>query len=235
MENLKIKGIVVGSLDYKETSKIVYLYTKLGKISVKALGAKAKKSKTLSFTSTLNLVDAIITNSNFPTLIDYSLISQNSFIKENLKTNLFINFIFEIVNKLPTDINHERTYDFLVRILEHANKGVDPLLLTILFQFKILSVFGVAPLLKKCVKCGNDKIISFSIKDGGALCNNCNHSHTFNHDILKQLIELYYFDDKTANFDIFKDYDLIKLFNLVNLYYDNHVHMYLKGLNTLIF
>ncbi len=235
MENIKIKGIVIGSIDYKETSKIVYLYTKLGKISVKALGSKTKKSKTLSFTTTLNTVECIITNSEFPTLIDYTVIDQNRYIKEELKTNLWMSYILEIVNKFPSDANHERCFDFLLRTIDHANNKINPMLLAILFQLKVLSVFGVAPVLKRCVKCGNIETIGLNINDGGAVCINCKTSKTLDKEILEKIKELYYFDDKENNFDKFENYNLIEIFNIINTYYDTHSNIYLKGLNSLVF
>lgn len=43
MQTSSIEGITLTSLDYKEKSKIVYIYTKYGKISYKALGSLNQK------------------------------------------------------------------------------------------------------------------------------------------------------------------------------------------------
>ena len=74
MTTTNFEGIVIGSIPYQETSKIVYLYTKYGKISVKALGSQTQKKGLLPFITTMNRVEAITTDSDFPTLKDYSLI-----------------------------------------------------------------------------------------------------------------------------------------------------------------
>ena len=68
----KNKGIVIGSIDYKEKSKIVYLYTPNGKESVLAGGAKSIKGGMLGFTNTLNYVEYVKTQSNLPKLVEYN-------------------------------------------------------------------------------------------------------------------------------------------------------------------
>ena len=71
--NNEIEGIILSSIDYKEASKIVYLYTNIGNISVKALKAKKIKGGDLGFITTGNIVSFVMTNNNLPTLIEYHL------------------------------------------------------------------------------------------------------------------------------------------------------------------
>lgn len=49
-----MEGIVIKTIDYKEKSKIVYLYTSFGMKSIKALDVLRTK---LGFVTTLNVVD----------------------------------------------------------------------------------------------------------------------------------------------------------------------------------
>ena len=53
---MKLEGIVLSEIDYKEASKIVNLYTEKGKIGVKALGSKKIKNGLLGFITTGNTV-----------------------------------------------------------------------------------------------------------------------------------------------------------------------------------
>jgi len=69
----EIKGLVISSIDYKEKSKVVYLYTPNGHDSVKAYQSKDFKKGLLGFTTTLNEVSYVKTNSKFSTLMEYSV------------------------------------------------------------------------------------------------------------------------------------------------------------------
>ncbi len=72
---MKSEGIVYKTITYKETSKIVYIYTKDGKKSIKALGSKNSKNKTFGFGEIGNIVSFVSTDDDFPTLIEYDIIN----------------------------------------------------------------------------------------------------------------------------------------------------------------
>ena len=65
---MKTEGIILNTLDYKETSKIVHLYTPYGKISVKALGANKPKNGLLGFTTIGNWCSFVATDAEIKTL-----------------------------------------------------------------------------------------------------------------------------------------------------------------------
>lgn len=223
---MKVKGIVIKSLDYKESSKIVYLFTKHGVISIKALGAKKLRKGLIGFTTTLNLVEAEITSGSLPTLIDYTLLDAYEDLKQDLKITLWVNYLLELTYKLPADVSHERCFDFLLRILEHMREKKDVFLLVIMYQLKLTILFGVAPLFKP--KSPNTH---FSLKEGRYV-----HSgESINDNDAKELEKMYYFDDKTGDFADFDKTDLHQIFNLVSQYYLYHVNINIKGLNSVIF
>ena len=70
-----MEGIVINTIDYKEKSKIVYLYTPNGINSVKALDVMKKN---LGFIVTLNHVEYNVSNGKFPTVLEYNLIKSYS-------------------------------------------------------------------------------------------------------------------------------------------------------------
>jgi len=234
MENICLEGIVVSSLIYKEKSKIVYIYTKDGMVSYRALGSLNEKKGMLPLTTTMNRVSVIMTNKAFPRAIDYTLHDSYEYIKDDLKKTLFMQYILEIISKLPEDSPHERIYSLLKRVLE-LFKDYDGLMLTTLFMIKMTYSFGVAPILKKCVICNNPNTMYFSIRDGGALCGNHHKREVFNKDILDKIKEIYFIDIYNDSLDKIKGYDMIELFRIVNLYYSSHVDIYLKGASSLIF
>ena len=73
----EIEGIVLSCIDYKEKSKIVYLYTTIGHDSVKAVKAKDISSGLLPFTTTLNEVVYLRSNTKFPVLLEFQLQKSN--------------------------------------------------------------------------------------------------------------------------------------------------------------
>lgn len=233
MTTTNFEGIVIGSILYKETSKIVYLYTKYGKISVKALGSQNQKKGLLPFITTMNRVEAITTDSDFPTLKDYSLIDSYQCIKEDIKKTLWSLFIIEIISKLTPDSDHKRIYPLLIRCLELMNDN-NPMLIGLMFQIKMTYAFGVSPELKKCVICQNSDVKYFSVEKAGALCMNHKTSNSYGNELLNDIKELYYFNIYDGDINSLVDIDLIKCFNIINNYYENYVQIYLKTLNSLI-
>ena len=73
---MKTEGIVIKSITYKETSKIVYLYTPNGKVSIKAIGAKNAKKNTFGFGEVGNIVSFVSTD--YVIKIQFAFILQNN-------------------------------------------------------------------------------------------------------------------------------------------------------------
>ena len=73
-------GLVIGSIEYKEKSKIVELYTPYGKENVLARGASKVTSGLLGFTTTLNYVNFEKSKASFPVMIEYYLIKSYYFL-----------------------------------------------------------------------------------------------------------------------------------------------------------
>lgn len=234
MNYTKVEGIVIGSISYKESSKIVYVYTKEGRISVRALGASKHKKGMLPLITTMNLLEINITDKEFPSAVDYTLINSFDDIKNDLKKNLWFSYILEIVSRLDADAPHDRIYALLKRTLELGSM-YSPLMLGVMFQIKMTYGFGVGPVLKKCVVCGNTDLSYFSVREGGALCSAHRVSGVFSKKDLEDITKVYLFDIYNGNFDEIIDIDFINLFKIINIYYDTHINISLKGANSLIF
>lgn len=230
--NLKVCGIILKTLDYKETSQIVYLYTEKGVISILVRGAKKYKSNKLSLTIPLTLVECIITDSKLPSLIDYTVLESYDYIKDDLKKNLWAQFLLEIISKVNDNFYSKNIYNLLLRTFKLANV-CDIESLVIINMIKLLKAFGVEPNFKSCVFCESNNIEFFSIKNGGTLCTKHKTSDAKKIEEFKLFKELYYFDlYNNSNIILF---DNSKLFTQVLLYYETHVDIKLKLLNTLIF
>lgn len=234
MDNINICGIVINSIDYKESSKIVYLYTKKGRISVKVLGAKSQKKGFLSFIMPLTLLNAYITNKEFPTLVEYNIINSYKDIKDDLKKELAFSYILEILNKIPYDSPHEKIYNLLINLFD-LSEYYDAMLLCLIFKIKMLYTFGVNPNFKECSMCGSKDVYYFSVSLGGAVCKKCSHIGLYDKSILDILKYIYYMDLSKESLDKLKEINVKEIFDIVTKYYKEHVNISLKGYKSLIF
>lgn len=219
---MKAEGIVISVIDYKEASKIVNLYTKNGKIGIKALGSKKIKNGLLGFITTGNIVSFLSSDSEFPNLLEYDIIS--SLMNKNLSFDdlKVVGQILYIINNIPEDSPHNLVYEFLKKVFLNIG-NIDSNKLLSIFLIKMLFVFGVTPNLKSCIRCNNKlNLISFDIKEGGALCNLCSNLES---DNLKIWTE-YYYDKK--EFNEFSDTDFNKLLDEIKYYYSYHLNIKIK-------
>ena len=189
---MKSEGIILDTIDYKESSKIIHLYTPQGKISVKALGANKPKNGLLGFTTIGNQVSFVITDAKLPTLMEYNVESSIYKISEDfLRVKCFM-VMLNIINHIPEDNNHGPIYSTFKKMLKDILTE-NPKKLLCIFLVKMLYAFGIAPNLKTCVACGSSDIKFLDLDKGGAFCENC--SQLKNQDEL-YIFKEYYFGKK---------------------------------------
>ncbi|MDE7385469.1 MAG: DNA repair protein RecO, partial [Anaeroplasmataceae bacterium] len=184
-----MEGIVLKTIDYKEKSKLVYLYTPSGIISVKALDATKTK---LGFITTLNQVEFEMSSGKLPTVIEYSLKKSFYSIYESLIKVGVLTPILDIIFHLEEGVNHRRIYSFLIQTLNELLDTELPYQILSIFLVKMLAVFGIKPELKKCVRCSKTNLVNFSCLEGGALCDSCSLFHERNYQLLQDFQRLYF-------------------------------------------
>ncbi|MCR5113179.1 MAG: DNA repair protein RecO [Acholeplasmatales bacterium] len=213
---MKSEGIVLSETDYKETSKIVNLYTPMGKIGVKALGSKRIKNGLLGFTNTGNTVEFVATDSSLPTLEEYTILDSIYTRFDDLKTAKALGVVIRILNDLPADIDNKRLYPFVKGIVEALGKVNNDKVIAV-FLIKILYVYGIAPNLKSCVKCGSTNELSFVPELGGAVCKD----HGLGNIESLKIWNEYYYDKKKLN--DYSDTDFNLLLGEIKAYYNYHL------------
>lgn len=217
---MKSEGIVYKTITYKETSKIVYIYTKDGKKSIKALGSKNSKNKTFGFGEIGNIVSFVSTDDDFPTLIEYDILNSAYKYVDSFDSIFSLSKIIELINYLPDDSIHYKLYPFIKDII--LNLLNNPLKLLSIFLIKMTYNFGVSPKLDSCINCGNNNVSFFSLKRGSAMCDNCIEGYK---DDLKIWTE-YYKDKK--NYNEYSECNYKDLLKRINEYYLIHAHINLK-------
>ena len=187
----KTEAIVLKSIDYGETSKIVKLQTpKFGKISVIAKGAKKPKSKFSGYLEELNYISIVFYYKEEKELF---LLSQCDLIKPNLKIKEDLNKItiaFAVVELLlRTEISEEShvgMFNLLLRVLKELNdikKYYTNIYIYFILYFLKLSGYQMD--FSRCLKCKKTQTKekwNFSIENGGLYCSDCLESG-FNVDI----------------------------------------------------
>lgn len=217
-----MEGIVIKSIEYKEKSKLVYLYTPKGLVSIKALDVSKTK---LGFVTTLNVVEFETTTGKLPTVLEYSLKESFYSLYEDLTKMGVLTPMIDVLQHLEEQVNHARIYDFVLRILKELKETKEPYYILAIFLVKMLAVFGVRPELKHCILCGKETIVNFSILDGGALCEECASYNERNFAVYSAFKQLYFANSYEVQ-SLSLDYK--SLLEAIYSYYAIHAHIHLK-------
>ena len=222
MKNVKLKGIVLRSIDYKENSKICYMLTEEGIISIKALGTKGYKNKNFNFSEILNNCEMEITDSDFPSLIDYSLINSYSNIKKNFKNLSYVSMMLEATKALNGQLSYKRIYTFLITMLNTIEEGNDARLACAIYLIKLLMPLGIKPDFTSCSICRCNLPSYINPQNGQSYCENERVKGISINDIKT----LYYFDI-SKDLDSL-DVDLNIVYKFIYEYYIYHLDINLK-------
>ncbi len=173
------EGIVLKSIDYQEYSKIIYILTKTGIISVIAKNANNYKSHNYAYSQ-------VMTHIAFGSSKDKYLSSGKVL---NAYTNLHSNYnqmicalkILEMSYVLGSHINdYEVFYDFLVDTLSLLDTKTNPQFWELIFKIKTLYLLGIAPIFTYCVSCKKTtNIKGFAFNNGGMKCVDCAENDDF--------------------------------------------------------
>ena len=236
----KVEGIIVSTVDYKESSKIINLFTKdEGIIGVMALGCRNMKSK-LSATSNVMCYGYFHLNyrkESLPTLMEVDIIDSFKNIRKDLFYTNYSLFLLELTSSVYRHGSDKDIYSLLIHGLMKINEGYDARIITNIIELKLLSCLGIKPVVDRCVSCGSfHDIVTISSYKGGYLCKNCVGSEYIFHLKTIKLIRMFYYVDimKISKIDVSdeikKELDLF-----IDDYYDRYSGIYLKSkdfLNT---
>lgn len=183
---VKTEAIVLKSMKYRDTSKIVTFYSKeYGKLKGIAKGARTAKNKFGSSLEPMTRSMLVIYKKEHQ---DIHLISQCDAIESyrNMMDNLDRMGNALAVLELANQVTHEEEknpalFDLLVNTLDalnSSNKNYNNFLQA--FKLRLAGIFGYAPNLEKCNKCGKtidtsfgEKRFAFQTARGAIFCNRC--------------------------------------------------------------
>lgn len=176
---IKTEGIILSEIRYKETSKILNIYTKeLGKITVMAQGAFRPKSNLIASTQSFVLNEFNLKKGREFYYINNSYILDTYYsIRENLERMIYAFYLLELIEKsTPFEEENEKLFSLLkkgLKVLSELDKDIVKFVAA--YEVKFISFLGYRPHMNSCVNC-NKKVSSsmkFSNISGGLLCEEC--------------------------------------------------------------
>lgn len=180
MSLIKTEAFVLKSINWRDTSKIVSLYSReAGRVDVIAKGARRKNHPHGSFLESLNHLEVIIYVSEKRELQNLGNTTQiNSFhnIRQDLDKTSFGLAILEIINLFFSPGETDTVFfDFLVTQLNALNETKQPQVIFWFFILKISSYLGFKPYFDNCRSCKKlkDEDHYFQITSGATYCKDC--------------------------------------------------------------
>lgn len=229
-----LEAIVVSEVDYKESSKIINIFTKeLGIIGVIARGSKRLKSNLSNSTSKLTYANFHINykENTLSTLIEVDIIDSFKNIRKDIEKISYASFVTELVVQVFKQYNNSNIYDLYIASLKKINQGIDSLIITNILELKLLDYLGIRPCIDSCVNCGNiNGIVTISSYKGGFLCNKCLTNEKIVSVKTIKLIRMFYYVD-ISKIDKIEISEKIKneINEFIDDYYDRYSGLYLKS------
>ena len=232
----KIEGIIVSVNDFKESSKILNIFTKeYGVIGVIAKGCKSIKSTLRSVTDRLTYGYFYMNyrEDKLSVLSSVDVINPFKNIKKDIECISYASYILDLATQVYKQTNSSDIYKLLIDSLIKINELYDPMVITNILELKYLDYLGVMPVLDRCSVCGSEKsIATLSSSRGGYICNNCLKNDRMVCAKTIKLIRMFYYVDisKIEKLDI-SELCKNEINTFLNEYYENYTGLYLKSKN----
>lgn len=170
----KVTGIVVRTVNYGESNKVVTLFTEeLGKVAIMARGAKKPGSR--FHASSQPFVEGVYifpSSRGLAQLKSSDVMTSYPEIRKDVERMAYAMYWLELVDRSVEDrVQNRPLFRILQDVLQALNAGMDADVITHYVELRILHLLGVAPVLTGCVCCGDvTDPMYFSVASGGFLC-----------------------------------------------------------------
>ncbi len=240
MKIISIEGIVISSTPFKESSKIINIFTKdKGIIGCIAKGAKGMKSKLRipSEKFAYGVFHIYYKEKGLCTLIDADIKNYFINIKSDIMKVSYLTYICELASNVYKESNDNEVYNLMENAILKIEDEMNPKIITNILEVQFLEYLGISLNLDNCVSCGSTKIATISLPRGGYICSKCRHNEPLVSEKVLKLLRLYYYVDisKISNLDI--DMDVANMIDkLIDEYYEEYSGVYIyskKILKTL--
>ncbi len=226
------KAYVLNSISYKDNSKILYLYTKKGHLSVIAHGVKKLNSINRFLSQNGTLISLSTSKGSFPSLKEGQLLHEYENIKKDIFKYTYMNHIMELVrNVISDDLNHEKMFSFLEKLFLKMDTDSDSSVLSFIFELKLLYFIGYGLNFKGCNVCSDNEHLVFHPSSGGLTCmKHLNFKDaSYEKDIYELLHKLYTIDISTTELPVIDRPMKVIIRNVIDLLYEEFVSFKTKS------
>ena len=180
MEEIKIKGIVIKATDYKDSDKIVTIFSaEKGLIRARIRGVKKKGAKLVFAVQPFAFVEFLLNaKDGFYTIINATSIDQFYDITNNFDDYIFMLSCLEVVEKTVKE--NENQVDLFLLLLNSLKlvcyERVASINVFIKFMFEAMRFLGFSFNFDHCAKCGgslDNSDVGFSYDYNGLICSKC--------------------------------------------------------------
>lgn len=235
---IEVEGIVIQDSPYRETSKILKIYTKEnGILSVVAKGCRTLKSDLRSATSKYTYAKFYIRykENGLSTLVSADVIDSFRNLGKDIEKTAYASFIIDLASGVAKQNADPNIFDLMIAAIKKIIDDFDYLVITNILELKYLEYLGVKPMLDSCAICGTNKnIVTLSSYKGGYICGNCCTNEKILDSKTVRMIRMFYYVDISKISDIKIAAKTKKEINdFIDEYYDNYTGLYLKSKNML--
>lgn len=230
----KLEGIVVKSVDYGESSKILNIFTKeYGLIGVMSKGCKKIKCqlRVASELFTYGDINLYYKKDKLSVLISTDIKNQLKNIRKDLVKLSYLNYITELTLQVFKQYSkYSNIYNLYISSILKIEEGFDSKIITNILEIKYLEYLGIELNLSECVLCGSKDVITLSVKNGGFVCPKCIDGEYIVSKKTIKIIQMFKYLDisKISKLDISDEVkNEIDLF--INNYYSEYTGLYLKS------
>jgi|CXWL01.1.fsa_nt_gi DNA repair protein RecO (recombination protein O) len=225
MPLIRDAAVVLGRLDYSESSQILVLFTREhGKVRVIAKGAK--RSTKTRFAPGVDLLDigTVVFSvrheraEGLATLTEWKQTQSLSALRERLDRINAAQYAAETTARLTEDWDpHADLFDELIDTIKDLSESKDVLKRVVRYQLVFLDKIGSLPRFDACVSCERDaELTHFSSFEGGLICRSCEVGRVEKWEIAPSTIELLNRSDGDAAPILSKERDSQSAFSVLN-------------------
>lgn len=234
----KVEGIVLRSIDYGETNKILTIYSReIGKFGAVARGAKKPNSRLASVSQPFTYGTFLCFSgpgTGLGNIQQGEIIEIFRSVTQDLFLTAYASYIVELLDKSTDErVHNPFLFELLYQTLKYLDEGYEPQIIKNIFEIKMLPVLGLRPNFDCCANCGNTEgPFVFSIKEAGLLCENCLHQDPRHFRVSQATIRLmrlfFYFDLNRLGTINVKETTKKELETCISAFYAEYSGLYLK-------
>ncbi len=220
------EALILRTIDYRESSRLVYAYAERGHVTFIARGVRKLKSPLRPLIQRGVLIEADLSRGKLPTLKDATLKARYAGAKRDFDRKSALDAVCEIVYyNVHEQDDHAKLFDFLKRYLRFLSGEVPPHEGLLLFELKFLWFHGAGLQLGGCHVCGSRESLRYDAHTGALVCPT--HAErgrpTYGEEIVKALRHLYYADIADYQPLGLQNADAKRLFELSDALYRLHL------------